>query len=726
MAKDDNEANTAWIPVGEEPQPAGSITECTILRNDGISAVSQMSGEIDKERYPATGMYHADTRHLSRLLLSFSGVAPVLLDAREFGNSLTAIFTNSGLQGSNGEDAIPPQSLILRRKRVLETAFVESLSVSNYCLQALDVELHVEFDADFEDIFVVRGLQRDEIPRPVRKSVQPGRVRFAYDGIDGVERSTLVQFRPRPDQLEECRAAFHLHLEPRETNEIDIVVTTGTDVPLVRASDADARARKRETEWLKTLTSVETDDEAVNCVLEQAMRDIYALRTNLGDLEYLAAGVPWYDTLFGRDSLIASIEMAAFTPELLKVSLEVLARNQATTVDPAHDATPGKIPHELRWGELAHAGKVPFGRYYGSIDATPLFLIAANEYFRWTEDDETLQHLWPSIERAMAWCSERIAGDAHGFLAYKRRSSGGLENQGWKDSSDAIVWPDGRLVQPPIALIEVQGYVAAACRAYTALSERFGSASDCPAPFQVNDFLGRVDQAFSDPDLGYVLCLDGDGQPVPTPASNAAHMLWVDAARRDLAERVAQVMMRPEMFSGWGVRTLGTEVPRYNPLGYHVGTVWPHDNAIALAGFRRYGLNREAEKLSTALIDAALNFPNYRVPEVFSGDDRELRHVPTPYPVSSRPQAWAAASIPYVLTSMLGVCPGPDGQLHVVRPQLPKQLNWVRVRNLRVGGGCVDLFFQRHDDMVSVEARNLRKVNVVLSDTMPDRLLPTR
>ncbi len=715
----------AWTPVGEEPQPPGSITNCAILRNDGISVVSLASGEIDADRHSATGMYHADTRHLSRLTLSFGGLDPVLLDAREFEHALTAIFTNPDIQVADDHGRrLPPQTLVVRRRRVIEGgALIESLSLSNYSPAAVDFDLRVGLAADFEDIFVVRGLERRSPKPEVQSRVEGNCVCYTYDGIDGKRRTTMVRFDMTPRTLTDRAALFSIQLQPRETADLQISVTASHETTDIRTAEADRRARRQEQEWLHGLASIQTDNDAVNGALARAMMDIHALRTHLGDREYLAAGVPWFDTLFGRDSLIASMEMALFTPELLRISLDMLASYQADTTDPTHDATPGKIPHELRWGELATAGEVPFGQYYGSVDVTPLFIVAAYEYFRWTGDREAVGRLWPSICRAMQWC-ERQAGE--GFLSYSRKSANGLENQGWKDSHDAIVWPDGRLAEGPISLIEVQGYLAAAYHAFAELAEAIEGSDETDRRRAAAQFAARIDGAFAHEELGYALCLDGDGQAVPTPASNAGHMLWAGVARPDLAQAVARRLMEPDMFSGWGVRTLSASVAGFNPLGYHTGAVWPHDNALILAGMRRYGFQEESQRLGTALIDAALNFPNYRAPELFSGDDREFRHVPTPYPVSSRPQAWAAASVPFALVSLLGICPGPAGQLYVSGPVLPKQLNRVQVRNLRFGDGSVDLVFQRHGDEISVEAQNIRNVEVVLSAAHPHRLLASR
>jgi len=647
----------------------------------------------------------------------------VLLDAREYEHSLTSIFTNPAVQVASRGNAVPAQTLVLRRRRVIHGGLIESLSISNYAQQVVDVDLRIDFDADFRDIFEIRGLTRQSKAPRATKVTDVDRVRFEYDGVDHVRRTTLVRFQPAPQSLTGSSASFALRLEARGSTEIDIAVTTGEEAPALRASEADTRARRRGQEWLKGLTAVTTDNEAVNETLTRAMQDIDALRTGLNSHQYLAAGVPWFDTLFGRDSLIASMEMAPFTTELLRDSLEMLALYQAQETDAAHDATPGKIPHELRWGELANAGEVPFGQYYGSVDVTPLFILAAYDYFRWTSDRDTVARIWPAIQNAMRWCDTH-AGDR--FLAYSRKSSAGLENQGWKDSSDAIVWPDGQLVEPAISLIEVQGYLAAAYHAYAEIRQVVEGANDRHEPRDTTQFMRRMDDAFQHDELGYVLCLDGQGRPVPTAASNSGHLLWVGAAREDLAEKVARRLMQPDLFSGWGIRTLSSTVAGFNPLGYHTGSVWPHDNALAVAGLCRYGFYEQAQVLATALIEAALRFPNYRLPELFSGDDRQMRHVPTPYPVSSRPQAWAAASVPFVIISMLGICPGRPGQISVTRPALPAGLQWVRVQNLRLAGGSVDLVFHRHGDQIAVETENLRDIDVVLSDVYPDRVLSSR
>ena len=715
-----------WLPAGEEPHPLGSITHYSVLRHGAISVLSLHSGDIDAETEVSTGMYVRDTRHLSKLRLSFGGVQPILLDARTPETALSAIFTNPAIRAPGGE-VIPAQTLVVRRKRVIAESLLESLSVSNYAAVSVKLELRLEFEADFHDIFEVRGYERTSPAQPVVAEVRDGCVHFSYLGADNRKRTTVVSFLIPPTNLTTNSATIRLEMEPRETSEFLIEVSADQEPTNEHVDVARARVQQEQRQWLDESTQIRTSHDAINDMFDRSLLDVQALVTTTGEDQYLAAGVPWFDSLFGRDSLIAGMEIVAFAPDILRTALLVLAKYQADTTDPLHDATPGKIPHELRWGELAASGEVPFGQYYGSVDVTPLYIMAAAEYVRWTGDHVTLRTIWPNIQRAMAWCREQMRTGVEGFLSYSRLSVGGLENQGWKDSHDAIVWPDGRLVRPPIALVEVQGYMGAALGAYANMAAALGDPGAAEAAQEAPRFCKRVDDYFGDRDLGYVLCLDGAGAPVPTAASNAGHMLWAGVARKDLAEAAGERLLLPDMFSGWGVRTLGSMVGGYNPLGYHVGSVWPHDNALLMAGLRWYGFDDLAKRLGDALIQMALSFDEYRVPELMSGDARELRLVPTPYPVASRPQAWSAASLPYVLASLLGLRPGKPGQLCIVRPMLPEGVDWLQVRRLRFGGGLLDLMFRKQARHVSVEVEHLHGgVEVVLSQQAPNEILLRR
>ncbi len=711
-----------WLPAGEEPHPRGSITQCAILRYGGVSVVSLASGDIDAGREPSTGIYHRDTRHLSALSLTLGGVSPVLLDHSSSGTTHSAVFTNPSIRSSLRHEEIPAQALVVRRERVVSGGVCESITVSNYGHGPLTVPLQIAFDADFRDIFEVRGYERISERAAVTNEVGRDTVSWRYVGADHAIRASTLRFSPTPWRLSSTEARYEFKLAPGETGQLCFELTPGAQPARATVQSMTERIGREQAAWLARGTRMTTSHAGVNAMLERGLLDVHSLETDLGDQHYLAAGVPWFDTLFGRDSLIAGIELLAFSPSVLRNALAVLGAHQAHEFDPAHDAEPGKIPHELRWGELAQAGEVPFARYYGTADATPLYVFAAGEYFRWTGDAATIRRLWPNIEQAIGWCRSKYEADPHGFVTYARESAAGLENQGWKDSHDAIVWPDGSLAKAPIALVEVQAYVVAALRAFAELGQAIGvRAGDQPAR-EAERFARKFERAFRDKTLGYALCTDGEGRPIPTRASNAGHVLWARAADPRSAARVGRMLLSSDLFSGWGVRTLSTRVASYNPLGYHVGSVWPHDNAILLSGLRYYGRDKEAAILGSALVDMALGFPDFRVPELFSGDERPVRRVPTPYPVASRPQAWSAAAMPSIFTSMLGLYPGSGGQLSVVRPLLPPQVDWVNIRDLHFGDGVADLTFRRLGNAIGVEVGKLTgDIEVVLSDQYPQR-----
>jgi glycogen debranching enzyme len=706
-----------WLPVGEEPQPTGSITDCVILRNDGVSLVALPGGDIDAAAHEATGLYRCDTRHLSRFRLTLGGVAPILLDASQSGAIFSAVYTNPAMADPAGR-VVPARALVIRRRRVLGRGLVESLTISNYHRDAQAVEVRLEVDADFHDIFEVRGFERRSARPPVDAQAGRAGIRFRYAGADGAVRTTSVRFDPPPSSIGAGGALYRLVLEPRETVVLDIRVSTGEPGERQPVPQVIARVQREERAFLDEATRFQCDYEPLNDAVERALLDVRALRTGVDGTEFIAAGVPWFDTLFGRDSLITGMFLAPWAPGLLRGALEVLARYQAEEHNAASDAAPGKIPHELRWGELARIGEVPFGRYYGSIDATPLFLVAAEEYLAWTGDRAAIERLWPNLRTAARWCLAEL--ERHGgVVAYARESPAGLENQGWKDSHDAIRWPDGRLVEPPIALVEVQAYTLAALRAFARMAALCGEPAD-GAEAAADRLAALIEERFGDDALGYVLCLERARTPVPTPASNPGHLLWLGDPLPARAAAFADRAFQSDLFSGWGVRTLASSVAGYNPLGYHTGSVWPHDNAILLAGLRRHGFDDLARALGTAFIEAALAFPAYRIPELYCGDPRELRLVPTPYPVASRPQAWSAASLPFVLATMLGVRPAGPRTLAITRPQLPGMVEWVRLRNLRVAGAGVDLAFRRGAAGVAVEVEGVRgDLAIVLSDRWP-------
>ena len=505
---------------------------------------------------------------------------------------------------------------------------------------------------------------------------------------------------------------FDFTLQPNETKAIRVIlaVSESDDVAGTVCARANIhrdlstinRSIKSEAEeWMTRETEVWSDSLLLNRVMRRSLLDLHMLKTTIAGDEFYAAGVPWFSTLFGRDCIITSLQTMAYGLETAADTLRLLARYQGTEVSDWRDEEPGKILHELRVGELARMNKIPHTPYYGTIDATPLFVMLMSSYANWTGDITLFRELRPNIERALEWIDRYgdVAGD--GYVSYLSNTKKGLINQGWKDSGDALVTANGRFAHPPIALVEVQGYVYMAKMSIADLYARIGEEGRAAQLRQeAGDLRIRFNRDFWLEDEGcFALALEADGHPCRVISSNPGQALWTGIADDDKAGRVVERMMKPDLFSGWGIRTLSYKERRYNPMGYHLGTVWPHDNSLIAAGFRRYGYDHEAGRLFIGLLEAAMEFEDYRLPELFTGFAREEFSTPVRYPVACHPQAWAAGSVPFLVESSLGlVAEGFDNRLRIVRPHLPEFLKELEIHHLRVGQGAVDLRFSRKDD----------------------------
>lgn len=700
---------------GTEPRPTIGIGHLTILRGNEFSLLCWPGGDFDARSDPSVGLYHRDTRYLSTLRVAFATSELIQLDSHERGFALYSTLTNSAAVDARGTE-IPGQTVVVRRERALHNGLSERLTVSNYGRANIVVDFRIQFECDFEDIFVIRGVHRRSDQPPPMVKTDGSTVRCTYAGLDGIDRSTALIFSPPPTELDAHCADYRFELGAGQSEtillraELDGEPTGDPETVLVRADEAKA-------DFVKGWTAIESSSSALNGLFERAVSDLSSLCTERDGLRFLAAGVPWFDTMFGRDSLITGMALLGFQSDVLKDALLLLAGSQAQRTDPRSDEEPGKIAHETRLGELANLGEVPFGRYYGSVDATPLFVWASLEYFRWTGDEDTVRALEPALRAALAWCEQRRAASAIGALTYWRESSNGLEHQGWKDSEDAIPVAEGKTLRGPIALIEVQGYLAAALAAGEELSVLFDE--PLVPRGEVHGVMAMLSSRFFN-EGNAALGLDGENEPITAVSSNPGHLLWAGSCSPTQARNISDSLFAPGLFSGWGVRTLSNEERAFNPLGYHTGSVWPHDNAIILAGLRRYGFVDSVRTLGAALTEAMLGFPDHRVPELFSGDARGDRMFPTPYPVASRPQAWSAASLPWLLVSLAGITAENANTLHVVRPALPMWLDWLRLRNVRFGASTVDLMLRRVGDHVGVEVERQRGPgSVVLSARWP-------
>ncbi|MFO7305905.1 MAG: amylo-alpha-1,6-glucosidase [Gammaproteobacteria bacterium] len=679
------------------------------LKHDDTFALFNHHGDLSARPGSPEGLYHEDMRFLSGLRLRIAGKMPLLLSSTVQSNNavLDVDLTNPDIFA--GDRLVLPKDTIhiSRMKFLWKAACYDVISVRNFGNQVERVTVALDFDADFADLFEIRGFVRHARGRIDTHVSEQDTVRFDYHSLDGVARSTVICFEPRPTRLTERTAEFELQLAPRQRRTILVTVHCRVnDRPIERRLIVAARASRRTLrEAARRAAAIETSNTLANEVICRSMADISMLVTSTEHGPYPYAGVPWFSTAFGRDGLLTALELLWVDPSLARGVLRFLAAHQATSEDPERDAEPGKILHEARKGELARLGVVPFDRYYGSIDSTPLFVVLAGLYWQYTGDRTTLETIWPNVKAALAWIDQYGDYDGDGFVEYRRRSEGGLVNQGWKDSGDAVFHEDGTLAEGPIALCEVQGYVYLARKLAARMARAVGEQElASKLRRQAHEIRERFERAFWDDELGmYVLALDGAKRPCRVRTSNAGHVLFTGIASSARAARVAKRLMSREFFTGWGIRTVGTQEARYNPTSYHNGSVWPHDNALIALGLAKYGHSRPVARIMTALFDAAAHMDLRRLPELFCGMPRRRDKGPILYPVACVPQAWAAAAPLALLQACLGL--EIDASARVLRlrhPYLPELLESVRIDGLQVGASRLDLLFRRHGEDVAV------------------------
>lgn len=717
-----------------------NLSDTTVIKAENAFCVALRDGRLPVGDQHPLGVYLSDCRYLSGYELRIGARQPRLLISSD-ADGTTAVFelTNPDLVLAGGRE-LPLQSLRIRvERRMLDAAMVERIDVRSYARDPIEFELELRLDADFRPMLEVRGLA-DTARRDTRREALGSTLSFAATGLDGVERSTTVSC-PGAVAHDDARLSVRVALQPGEEIPLDVHFELADGAPTGARPAAGAGLEQRASvvhagvdadAWLAERSQVSVDEELVERVLRRALLDLRLLASQLDGDRYYAAGLPWYATLFGRDSIIAATQSLAFDTEVAAGTLRVLARRLGTEVDDEHDEEPGKVLHELRQDELAAAGLTPFARYYGTVDATALFLCLLCEHADWTGSLDLFHELGSQVDQALGWIDRFGDLDGDGLLEYRRRSSSGLDNHCWKDSWDGVPDEHGAPLQPPIAVIEAQGYAAAAKRGLARLFELDGDAERAQT---LRIQAGRVAEElerFWLSDRGfYAIALDAQKQPGRVLASNQGHLLWTGCLSTQRAGAICAALMGEGAYSGWGVRTLSSKERAFNPVGYHTGTVWPHDNAIFAVGLRRYGLDRPFLRVFEGLLDVASLLPDYRLPELFAGFSRVDYEDPVPYPVACSPQAWAAGSLPWMLISGLGVIPdGLRGTLRIRRPSLPRHINRVAVGNLRVGDARVDLLFERvaqnRDSVALTDVKVDGQLDVVLEiprTTSPDGLV---
>jgi glycogen debranching enzyme len=679
-----------------------------ILKHGDTFAVLNTLGDITDHSCP-DGLYHRDTRFLSQLELRLNGSRPLVLSSNpaEENFLLPVDLANPDTAAADGTPLKRELIYIGRRQFVWESAFHELLLIRNYDLGRHVITLGIRFAADFADLFEVRGAHRRAHGHRSAERLSSDTVALRYRGLDRVERVTTITFSPTPAELDTREARYTIELGPSEWRRLTMRVSCNRRVRdgwSVRQFYHQLRARRHAFHTASgRAASVEGSNAIFNELARRSVSDIYILNTLTEYGPYPYAGIPWYSTPFGRDGIITALMMLWLDPEIARGVLGFLAATQATESNPERAAEPCKIVHEMRHGEMARLGEVPFARYYGSVDATPLFVMLMGRYFERTGDLDTVRRLWPNVAAALQWIDGAGDPDGDGFVEYHRRSTTGLVNQGWKDSADAIFHADGRLAHGPIALCEVQAYVFGAKRQAARLARALGDGTTATRlEAEAEALRQRFEAAFWCEDLStYVPALDGDKQQCRVVASNAGHALLTGIAAPERAARVADTLMRVGCFSGWGIRTLSRTAIRYNPISYHNGSVWPHDNALIALGFARYGLSAPTLRVFTGLFDAATHWEPRRLPELFCGFARR-RTPPTMYPVACSPQAWASASVFALIQASLGLeLDHAAGEIRFKRPMLPPFLEYLHVRRLRLGDNTADVKLHRIGDEVS-------------------------
>jgi glycogen debranching enzyme len=713
-------------PLSTTPAPefAGgstvSLTDAVVLKAEGAFLMSLRDGTIPAGGTHPLGLYRDDCRHLCAHEVRVAGVPPRLLVASApSGADAIHELTNPDLRLDGGQE-LALQTLQVRLERQLQPdgRLRERIHLRLYGREAADLTLDVALGADFRPMFAIREIV-ELAPVPVEIEPIEDGLRFSATTHDGVPRSTSIFADRTPTAIAGNTLRFALHLEPGASDEVrlDHVLAAG------RAPDSRAGARRRSGGHADPIvaapTRVQTDDELFNRVIQRSFSDLRMLRSRLEGDSYFAAGVPWFATLFGRDSLITAIETLGFARDVGAQTLRALARRLGRRVDPVHEEEPGKVLHELRVGEVAALELTPLTRYYGTVDATPLFLCLVAEHADWRGSLGLFRELRPAVDAAVGWMEHHGDHDGDGLLDYEAGTPEGLRNQGWKDSEDGVLHEDGAPMEPPIALVEPQAYAIRGLRGIARLLALDGEAERAAELGARADALEqRLERFWVSRRRIYGMGIDGEGKTSAALASNQGHLLWSEVLDPPRAEAVRDALMSDALFSGWGVRTLGRGEQAYNPVGYHLGTVWPHDTAMAAVGLRSYGFDDDFTRVFEGLLEAASHTNGYSLPELFAGFSSQEYDTPVPYPVACHPQAWASGAIPYMLINGLGLKPdGLQRRLRVRRPSLPRWVNRVDVEGLAIGDGRVDLRFERTgagDSVALTDARIDGDVDVVL------------
>ena len=694
-----------------------------VLKYGKTFAVFDRYGDIEPLGLGEQGIFFRGTRFLSEYVIYLWNSRPLLLSSTVKTDNflLTADLSNVDVYHKDCV-AIPRDTFhLLRSKFLWQGVCYERFRFVNYGLDRIIVPFRIAIGADFADIFEVRGMKRERRGQRLDDRIDGNSVTFSYQGLDGVLRTTRISCNPAPDHISSCEVVCEIPLRAKQEAEIDIAVSCNPDESgdLISYPSAMAAASSELKAASANTCRVRSSNDRFNRWVKRSAADVEMMILGNPEIDYPYAGVPWFSTIFGRDGIITALEMLWVNPSIAQGVLRFLAATQAKEFNPEAEAQPGKILHEMRKGEMAALREVPFGQYYGTVDATPLFVMLAAAYYERTGDRELIAQLWPHIELALEWIDKYGDVDGDGFVEYARHSEKGLVQQGWKDSNDSVFHANGKLAEAPIALCEVQGYVYAAKLAAARLASLLGDPErGASLESSARTLRENFEQAFWCQDLStYALALDGRKRPCRVRTSNAGHCLFTKIASDERARLVAQTLLAPDFFSGWGIRTVASGEPRYNPISYHNGSVWPHDNALIASGLASYGFKELAGQILIGLLDVSGHVDLHRLPELFCGIDRRRGEGPTLYPVACAPQAWSAGAAFLVIQACLGISvDGGNKRITFNRPYLPQGIPQLTIKGIRAGDASIDLLLHRRGYSVEVEiAEKQADVDVVLT-----------
>jgi glycogen debranching enzyme len=685
-----------------------------ILKHGDTFAVFDRAGNIQPIGLREQGIYHGGTRFLSRLELLMGDRRPIFLSSTvKQDHALLAVdLTNPDFQ-VDGTVILPRDTIhIFRHTFLWGGVCYERFRIRSYALRPVDLSLALFFEADFADIFEVRGARREHRGTMLDPVLTESGVQLSYVGLDSVLRRTRLEFSPTPSQLRPSLARFDgtIPCQGEQTVCITITCQSGQQPAQVSSFEHSLGEAERELQSIKLgEAQIATSNDQFNHWINRSVADLHMMITETPAGHYPYAGIPWFSTVFGRDGIITALEYLCFDPHVARGVLAYLASTQAREVVPERDAEPGKIVHEMRSGEMAELGEIPFGRYYGTVDATPLFIILAGAYYRRTADRAFIESIWPNIELALEWIDRYGDLDQDGFVEYLCKSPKGLKTQGWKDSFDSVFHADGSLVEAPTALCEVQGYVYAARQSAAELARLLGRFEMAHAlESDAHVLRENFEERFWCEDLStYGLALDRDKRLCQVRTSNAGHCLFSGIATQDRAQRTATTLMENDFFSGWGIRTVAAGEARYTPMSYHNGSIWPHDNALIAFGMARYGMKHFALRVLGGMFEASKFVDLHRIPELLCGFVRRPGEGPTLYPVACAPQSWSAAAVFLLLQACLGLSiDAPRSEVRFHCPMLPSFLNFVCIRKLKVGDATIDLMLKKQGRDVAVNLTN--------------------